>query len=152
MAILPAPPICFARPSTSTLAIPADSAWLMKSERQAGASESYVTTVIPLLIADFRVGHSAEESDADTMSAFAPLVMADWIAGICDAAVAAEPLVSVPFSPSSFSAASAPPDLTLSATVKYGLPRFFGMTKTLSPFLRGAAEDDAIAVGTKASM
>ena len=52
------------------------------------------------------------------MSAFAPLVIAAWMAGICDAAVAAEPLVSVPFSPSSFSAASAPPDLTLSATVK----------------------------------
>ena len=33
---------------------------------------------------------------ADTMSAFAPLVIAAWIAGICDAAVAAVPLVSFP--------------------------------------------------------
>jgi hypothetical protein len=27
----------------------------------------------------------------------------------------------------------APPDFTLSAVVKYGLPRFFGMMKTFSP-------------------
>ena len=52
---------------------------------------------MPFFIADLSVGHSAEESDADTMSAFAPLVIAAWMAGICDAAVAAEPLVSCPF-------------------------------------------------------
>ena len=62
------------------------------------------------------------------MSAFAPFVIAAWIAGICDAAVACVPLVSVPFSLRSLSALSAPPDLTLSDVVKYGLPRFFGIT------------------------
>ena len=70
------------------------------------------------------------------------------MAGIWDAAVAAVPLVSVPFSPSAFSAASAPPDLTLSAVVKYGLPRFFGITKTFRPFFSGAAVEAAIATGT----
>ena len=65
---------------------------------------------------------------ADTMSAFAPFVIAAWIAGICDAAVACVPLVSLPCSFSAFSAASAPPDFTLSEVVKYGLPRFLGMT------------------------
>src|SRR6185437_8987944 len=58
------------------------------------------------------------------------------MAGICEVGVAAVPLVSVPVSPSSARAASAPPDLTLSEVVKYGLPRFFGITKTFSPVLR----------------
>jgi hypothetical protein len=119
-------PICFASRSTSLRPIAALSAWLMKSERHAGASESYVTTLMPLLIADFSVGQSADASVAETISAFAPFVIAAWIAGICEAAVACVPLVSVPFSPSSFSAASAPPDFTLSAVVKYGFPRFLG--------------------------
>src|SRR6476619_3907150 len=105
---------------------------------------------MPLLIADFSVGQRADASVAETISAFAPLVIADWIAGICEAAVACVPLVSVPFSPSLFSAASAPPDFTLSAVVKYGLPRFLGMTKTFSPLLSGVADDEAIAIGTKA--
>src|ERR671935_272435 len=94
-------------------------------------------------IAELSVGQSAEASVAETMSAFAPLVIAAWIAGICEAEVAWVPLVSVPFSPSAFSAASAPPDLTLSAVVKYGLPRFLGMTKTLRPFLSGFEADAA---------
>jgi hypothetical protein len=51
----------------------------------------------------------------------------------------------VPFSFRSLSAFSAPPDFTLSAVVKYGLPRFFGITKTLRPVFRGAA---AVAVAT----
>ena len=38
-------------------------------------------------------------SVAETMRAFAPLAIDDWIAGSCDAEVAAEPLVSVPCSP-----------------------------------------------------
>jgi hypothetical protein len=46
------------------------------------------------------------------------------------------PLVSVPDSPSVCSAASAPPEFTLSAVVKYELPRFFGITKTLRPVFR----------------
>ena len=91
---------------------------------------------MPAAIADFSVGHSAVGSVAETISAFAPLVIAAWMAGICEAGVAAVPLVSVPVSPSAFNAASAPPDLTLSAVVKYGLPRFFGMTKTLRPVFR----------------
>src|SRR5438093_12154504 len=78
------------------------------------------------------------------MSAFAPFVIAAWIAGICEAAVACVPLVSVPFSFSSLSALSAPPDLTLSEVVKYGLPRFFGMTKTLRPVLRDVAADAVV--------
>ncbi len=52
------------------------------------------------------------------MRMFAPLVMADWIAGICEAGVAAVPLVSDPVSPSVPSAARAPPEFTLSAVVK----------------------------------
>ena len=32
----------------------------------------------------------------------------------------------------------APPDFTLSAVVKYGLPRFFGMMKTFRPGLQRA--------------
>src|ERR1022692_4767492 len=55
------------------------------------------------------------------------------MAGSCEAGVAAVPLVSDPVSPSALSAASAPPDFTLSEVVKYGLPRFFGITKTFSP-------------------
>ena len=57
------------------------------------------------------------------------------MAGICDAEVAAVPLVSVPVSPAALIAASAPPVPLLSAVVKYGLPRFFGMTKTFRPDL-----------------
>ena len=66
----------------------------------------------------FSVGHSAVGSVADTIRALAPLVIAAWMAGICEAGVAAVPLVSVPVSPSALSAASAPPDFTLSAVVK----------------------------------
>ena len=77
-----------------------------------------MTTVMPLAMADLSVGQSAEGSVADTMSAFAPLVIAAWMAGICEAGVAAVPLVSVPDSPSADRAASAPPDFTLSAVVK----------------------------------
>src|SRR5262252_5061523 len=95
---------------------------------------------MPRLIADFSVGHSAVGSVADTMSAFAPLEIAAWIAGICEAGVADVPLVSVPLSPSASSAAIAPPELALSAVVKYELPRFFGMTKTFRPVLRPAVE------------
>src|SRR5215470_12100817 len=94
-------------------------------------------------MADFRVGHRADGSVADTMRAFAPLVIAAWIAGICEDGVAAVPLVSLPDSPSACRAASAPPDFTLSAVVKYGLPRFFGMTNTFSPvFSEPEAEPD----------
>jgi hypothetical protein len=57
-------------------------------------------------------------SVADTTSAFAPLEIAAWIAGISAAGVAALPLVSVPVSPSALSAAIAPPELALSAVVK----------------------------------
>src|SRR5262245_26341837 len=113
----------------------------MNRFRHAGASESYVTTTIFLAIADFRVGQSAEASVAETISAFAPFVIAAWIAGICDAAVACVPLVSVPVSFRSLSALSAPPDLTLSAVVKYGLPRFFGITNTFRPVLSAGAAD-----------
>src|SRR4051794_982508 len=111
----------------------------MKTFRHAGASESYVTTVMFFAIACLSVGQSADASVADTISAFAPFVIAAWIAGICEAAVAWVPLVSVPFSFRSWSALSAPPDLTLSEVVKYGLPRFFGITKTLSPVFRDVA-------------
>src|SRR5262249_9111255 len=121
-------PIWLAISLTSLRPMAAVSAWLMKSDRQVGAAESYVTTVVCFFIAERSVGQSADASVADTISALAPLVIAALIAGICDAAVAAVPLVSVPFSPSRLSAASAPPDLTLSAVVKYGLPRFFGIT------------------------
>jgi hypothetical protein len=88
---------------------------------------------MPLAIADFRVGQSAAGSVADTMRALAPLVMAAWRAGICEAGVAAVPLVSDPVSPRVPSEASAPPELALSAVVKYGFPRFFGITKTFRP-------------------
>src|SRR5260370_757798 len=88
---------------------------------------------MPFAMADFRVGQSAAGSVADTMRALAPLVMAAWMAGICEAGVAAVPLVSVPVSPRVPSAASAPPEFTLSDVVKYGFPRFFGITKTFRP-------------------
>src|SRR5579859_7150924 len=91
-------------------------------------------------MADWSVGHSAVWSVADTMSAFAPLETAAWMAGICEAAVAEVPLVSVPVSPRVVSAAMAPPELALSAVVKYELPRFLGMTKTFRPVLRPAVE------------
>src|SRR5437870_867651 len=87
-------------------------------------------------MADFSVGHSAVGSVADTMSALAPLEIAAWMAGICEAGVALVPLVSVPDSPSVCSAEIAPPELALSAVVKYEFPRFFGITKTLRPVLR----------------
>src|SRR5262249_34797717 len=93
---------------------------------------------MPFFIALSSVGHSAVGSVADTIRMFAPLVIAAWIAGICEAGVAAVPLVSVPLSPSCLSAASAPPEFTLSAVVEYGLPRFFGRTKTLSRCCRPA--------------
>jgi hypothetical protein len=48
----------------------------------------------------------------------APLLIAAWMAGICDDGVSAVPLVSVPDSFSVCSAASAPPELTLSEVVK----------------------------------
>ena len=90
---------------------------------------------MPLVMAEFRVGHSADGSVADTMRDVGAL--GDRRLDRRDLrrrAVAAVPLVSVPVSPSAWRAASAPPDFTLSAVVKYGLPRFFGMTKTFSPF------------------
>jgi hypothetical protein len=98
--------------------------------------------VMPFAMADWRVGQSADGSVADTMRALAPLVMAAWMAGICEAGVAAVPLVSLPLSPSALSAARAPPDCTLSAVVKYGFPRFFGITKTFSPVFSPAAALD----------
>src|SRR5450755_2785972 len=88
---------------------------------------------MPLAIADFKVGQSAAGSVADTIRALAPLVTAAWMAGICEAGVAAVPLVSLPVSPRVLSAASTPPEFTLSAVVKYGFPRFFGITKTFRP-------------------
>src|SRR5215469_16523368 len=91
---------------------------------------------MPLAMAAFSVGQSAVGSVADTISTFAPLAIAAWMAGIWDVGVAAVPLVSVPVSPSADSAASAPPDFTLSEVVKYGLPRFLGMTNTFKPVLR----------------
>jgi len=75
-------------------------------------------TVIPRFIAAFSVGHRAVGSVADTMSTFAPLLIAAWMAGICEAGVAAVPLVSVPDSPSASRAAIAPPVFALSAVVK----------------------------------
>src|SRR5215475_6542660 len=88
---------------------------------------------MPFAMAPFSVGQSADGSVADTMRAFAPLLIAAWMAGICEAGVAWVPLVSVQVAPSVLSAASAPPVFTLSAVVKYGLPRFLGMTKTFRP-------------------
>src|SRR5438874_7904107 len=143
-AISPVLPICLAMRSTWLVPIAFESAWLMNTFRQPGASESYVTTVILRAIACFSVGQSADASVAETISAFAPFVIAAWMAGISEAAVAAVPLVSVPFSLSSWSAFSAPPDLTLSEVVKYGLPRFFGMTKTFRPVFRDVAADAVV--------
>ena len=65
---------------------------------------------------------------ADTIRMLAPFVIAAWMAGISDAGVAAVPLVSVPVSPSCCSAAIAPPNLAVSATVKYCAPSSLGMT------------------------
>jgi hypothetical protein len=73
---------------------------------------------MPFFIASFRVGHSAVGSVAETIGTLAPFAIAAWMAGICDAGVAAVPLVSVPLSPSVSSAAIAPPVLALSAVVK----------------------------------
>ena len=56
------------------------------------------------------------------------LMIAAWMAGISAAGVAAFPLVSVPVSPSAFSAAIAPPEFALSAVVKYAWPSCLGMT------------------------
>ena len=50
---------------------------------------------MPLAMAAFSVGHSAVGSVADTIRTLAPLVIAAWMAGICEAGVAAVPLVSV---------------------------------------------------------
>src|SRR5215471_15725828 len=147
IAICPLPPISLASRSTWPAPIPWAVAWFTKRLRQAGASESYVTTVIPLDIAELSVGQRADASVADTRRMFAPFVIAAWIAGICEAGVAAVPLVSVPLSLSAFRAAIAPPDLALSAVVKYELPRFFGITKTLSPVWRDGAAP-AATIGT----
>ena len=73
---------------------------------------------MPRFIADWSVGHSAVGSVAETMSAFAPLEIAAWMAGIWLAGVADVPLVSVPVSPRAVSAAIAPPEFALSAVVK----------------------------------
>jgi len=75
-------------------------------------------TVIPRFIAEVSVGHSAVGSVAETMSTFAPLLIAAWMAGIWEAGVAAVPLVSVPVSPSAVRAAIAPSVFALSAVVK----------------------------------
>ena len=96
---------------------------------------------MPFLIAAFSVGQSADGSVAETTRALAPLAIAAWMAGIWEAGVAAVPLVSEPVSPSVCSAARAPPDFTLSEVVKYGLPRFLGMTNTFSPVF-SAPEDE----------
>src|SRR5579875_953997 len=95
---------------------------------------------MPFFIAALRVGQRAFGSVPEMMRALAPLVMSDWITGSCDAGVSVVPLVSWPISPSCFKANSAPWVFTLSAVVKYELPRFFGTTKTFRPFLSvGAA-------------
>jgi hypothetical protein len=59
---------------------------------------------MPFFIAAFSVGHRALGSVADTIRTLAPFAIAAWMAGICDAGVAAVPLVSVPLSPSAVSA------------------------------------------------
>src|SRR6516165_2145699 len=76
MAICPVSWSSEASRSTSLVPIWAVDAWLMNRSRQAGASESYVTTVIPRPIAEFSVGHNAVGSVADTMSTLAPLLIA----------------------------------------------------------------------------
>ena len=67
------------------------------------------------------------------------------MAGIWEEAVACVPLVSLPVALSALSAARAPPDLTPSDVVKYGLPRFFGMTKTFRPVFSGGAAAAVVA-------
>src|SRR5580658_2583023 len=106
---------------------------------------------MPFFMADSSVGHSAVGSVAEMTSAFAPLLMSAWMTGSWDAGVSAVPLVSAPVSPSVWSAASAPPEFTLSAVVKYEFPRFFGMTKTFRPVFRppdeleeADADDDGV--------
>jgi hypothetical protein len=47
IAIWPVLLICDASRSTSLVPIAFESAWLMKTLRQAGSSESYVTTAMP---------------------------------------------------------------------------------------------------------
>src|SRR5215472_5670535 len=128
MPMSPLLPISLASRSTSLVPIWAVEAWLTNRSRQDGASESYMTTVMPLAMAAFSVGHSAVGSVADTMRMLAPLVTDAWMAGSSDAGVAAVPLVSVPVSPSAWSPAIAPPDFALSAIVKYCAPRSLGMT------------------------
>src|SRR6266849_4239607 len=120
----------------------------MNRLRHEGASESYVTTAIFFAIACLSVGQSAVASVAETRRTLAPFVIAAWIAGICDAAVACVPLVSLPMPLSSRTALSAPPDFTLSDVVKYALPRFFGMTKTLRPVFREVAADAVVSSTT----
>jgi hypothetical protein len=73
---------------------------------------------MPRFMAASSVGQSAVGSVAEMTSALAPLLIAAWMAGICEDGVSAVPLVSVPDSFSVCSAASAPPELTLSAVVK----------------------------------
>src|SRR6266705_6179628 len=102
---------------------------------------------MPCVIALFSVGHRADGSVAETSRALAPLVIAAWRAGIWEAGVAAVPLVSVPLSPSACSAAIAPPDFALSDVVKYGLPRFMGMTKTLRPVFSAPEPPPELAEG-----
>jgi hypothetical protein len=75
-AISPVFPIWLASRSTWLSPIAFESAWLMNTFRHAGASESYVTTVIFFAIAVLRVGQSADASVADTISALAPFVIA----------------------------------------------------------------------------
>ena len=98
----------------------------MNRSRQVGRVRVVGDDRDPLRIAEFSVGQSAAGRSPTRAATFAPFVIAAWIAGICEAGVAAVPLVSVPVSLSAFSAAIAPPDLALSAVVKYELPRFFG--------------------------
>ena len=93
---------------------------------------------MPLAIADFSVGHSAVGSVADTISAFAPLVIAAWMAGICEDGVAAVPLVSVPVSPSVAERGDRAAGVRAVGGGEVGLPRFFGMTKTLRPVFSAA--------------
>src|SRR5580692_4523319 len=101
---------------------------------------------MPRAIAALSVGQRAVGSVAEMTSALAPLLIAAWMAGICEDGVSAVPLVSDAVSPRVCSAASAPPELTLSEVVKYEFPRFLGMTKTLRPDLSeppdAADEDD----------
>jgi hypothetical protein len=118
-----------------------------------GASESYVTTVTPLAIAPLSVGQSAAGSVAETIRMLAPLVIAPWMAGIWELGVAEVPLVSVPCSLNAFKAKRAPPLLTLSEVLKYGLPRFFGITNAFRPFSSGRDDlEAAVATPDTATM